>query len=69
MCNRLVKRPEDAAKVVMDEITFYKENVLPPLEDFMAEHDRQMMIELDANMSEGDLYKVSVHVWVSVWNV
>ncbi|KAI0210314.1 Adenylate kinase 9 [Lamellibrachia satsuma] len=46
---RLVKRPEDMEAFVPDNIKMYKSNMLRLLEDYMADHNQQYLLELDAN--------------------
>ena len=55
---RLVRRPEDLPTHVEDNIKTYKSNMLRILEDYMADHDQQSLIELDANKPINILFKV-----------
>lgn len=57
---RLVKRPEDLPKHVVQNIKNYKHNLLRILEDYMADHDQQYLIELDANKNINILFQVGI---------
>ncbi|XP_074006927.1 adenylate kinase 9 [Numenius arquata] len=59
--HQLVQRPEDILENAEERIGMYKDIMLHPLEDLMAEHDSQYLIELDGNQQPDDLF-VSVVV-------
>ena len=59
---RLVRRPEDLPSHVQENVVQYKSNVLRILEDYMADHDQQYLIELDGNKHVNILFKVSIHI-------
>nr|XP_006820033.1 PREDICTED: adenylate kinase 9-like [Saccoglossus kowalevskii] len=54
---RLVKRPEDLPQQVDLSVDTYKDMMLRVLEDYMADHDQQYVIELDANKNANQLFK------------
>jgi hypothetical protein len=56
---RLLHRPEDLVQHVEENIRIYKNNMLRLLEDYMADHDQQYLIELDSNQPAPILFKVS----------
>lgn len=55
---RLLRRPEDMVDSVGETLRRYKTNALRLLEDYMADHDQQYMIELDANLLPSELFQV-----------
>ncbi|NWU91729.1 KAD9 kinase, partial [Upupa epops] len=57
--HQLVQRPEDILENAEERIRTYKDTVLRPLEDFMAEQDFQYLIEVDGNQQPDDLFVVS----------
>ncbi|XP_065745012.1 adenylate kinase 9 isoform X1 [Phocoena phocoena] len=54
----LVQRPEDYLENIEHIVKFYKEIILHPLEEVMAEHDSQYLIELDGNKPPEELFTV-----------
>nr|XP_030738705.1 adenylate kinase 9 [Globicephala melas] len=52
----LVQRPEDYLENIEHIVKFYKEIILHPLEEVMAEHDSQYLIELDGNKPPEELF-------------
>ena len=56
---RLLRRPEDMVDNVGETLRRYKTNALRLLEDYMADHDQQFVIELDANLAPSELFQVS----------
>ncbi|NXN29984.1 KAD9 kinase, partial [Nycticryphes semicollaris] len=54
--HQLVQRPEDILENAEERIGMYKDIMLHPLEDLMAEHDSQYLIELDGNQQPDDLF-------------
>lgn len=54
---RLIKRPEDMAEQVEENLGKYKTNMLRILEDYMADHDQQYLIEMDGNQTVLSLFK------------
>ncbi|XP_074779446.1 adenylate kinase 9 [Athene noctua] len=59
--HQLVQRPEDILENAEERVGTYKDIMLHPLEDLMAEQDCQYLIELDGNQQPDDLF-VSVVV-------
>nr|XP_009488876.1 PREDICTED: adenylate kinase 9-like [Pelecanus crispus] len=59
--HQLVQRPEDILENAEERVGTYKDIMLHPLEDLMAEQDCQYLIELDGNQQPDDLF-VSVAV-------
>ncbi|XP_054676516.1 adenylate kinase 9 isoform X2 [Grus americana] len=59
--HQLVQRPEDILENAKERVGTYKDIMLHPLEDLMAEQDCQYLIELDGNQQPDDLF-VSVVV-------
>ena len=55
---RLIRRPEDLEENVEKGIGMYKDKMLRLLEDYMADHDQQYLIELDANKPVKVLFPV-----------
>ncbi|NXG74882.1 KAD9 kinase, partial [Baryphthengus martii] len=53
--HQLVQRPEDILENAEERVGIYKDIVLRPLEDLMAEHECQYLIELDGNQEPDDL--------------
>ncbi|XP_043531266.1 adenylate kinase 9 [Chiloscyllium plagiosum] len=53
---RLVRRPEDLQTTIEKHVALYKDKMLRLLEDYMADHDRQNMIELDGNNKPHELF-------------
>ncbi|XP_015211824.2 adenylate kinase 9 isoform X1 [Lepisosteus oculatus] len=56
MHSQLVTRPEDFPDNTLKRIALYKDTMLRPLEDYMADHDLQYLFELDGNKSPTELY-------------
>ncbi|MBN3315008.1 KAD9 kinase, partial [Atractosteus spatula] len=56
MHSQLVTRPEDFPDNTLKRIALYKDTMLRPLEDYMADHDLQYLFELDGNKSPSELY-------------
>ncbi|XP_055390712.1 adenylate kinase 9 [Bubalus kerabau] len=54
----LVQRPEDYLENIEYIVNLYKEIILHPLEEVMAEHDSQYLIELDGNKPPEELFMV-----------
>uniref|UniRef100_A0A8C6VDN3 AAA+ ATPase domain-containing protein n=1 Tax=Naja naja TaxID=35670 RepID=A0A8C6VDN3_NAJNA len=55
----LVQRPEDFKENAQKRIDLYKDTLLHPLEELMAEQDSQYLFELDGNKNADELFKVS----------
>ncbi|KGL84238.1 Adenylate kinase 9, partial [Tinamus guttatus] len=53
----LVQRPEDIRENAEERVKIYKDIMLHPLEDLMAEQDSLYLIELDGNKQPNDLFK------------
>ncbi|XP_059501210.1 adenylate kinase 9 isoform X2 [Stegostoma tigrinum] len=53
---RLVKRPEDLRTTIEKQVALYKDKMLRLLEDYMADHDRQNVMELDGNNKPDELF-------------
>ncbi|NXF35835.1 KAD9 kinase, partial [Nyctibius bracteatus] len=53
--HQLVQRPEDTLENAEERVGMYKDIMLHPLEDLMAEQDCQYLIELDGNQRPDDL--------------
>ncbi|KAI4567298.1 hypothetical protein MJG53_008876 [Ovis ammon polii x Ovis aries] len=56
----LVQRPEDYLENIEHIVNLYKEIILHPLEEVMAEHDSQYLIELDGNKPPEELFMTVV---------
>ncbi|ESO88925.1 hypothetical protein LOTGIDRAFT_62291, partial [Lottia gigantea] len=54
---RLIIRPEDLEQQVDENILKFKNNMLRILEDYMADHDQQFLIEMDGNQNNAVLFK------------
>ncbi|NXK05987.1 KAD9 kinase, partial [Herpetotheres cachinnans] len=54
--HQLVQRPEDILENAEERVGMYKDILLHPLEDLMAEQDCQYLIELDGNQQPDDLF-------------
>ncbi|XP_058939170.1 adenylate kinase 9 [Kogia breviceps] len=54
--HHLVQRPEDYLENIEHIVKLYKEIILHPLEEVMAEHDYQYLIELDGNKPPEELF-------------
>ncbi|XP_054857615.1 adenylate kinase 9 isoform X2 [Eublepharis macularius] len=52
----LVQRPEDFLENVQRKIEIYRDTLLHPLEELMADQDSQYLIELDGNKSPDELF-------------
>ncbi|XP_041043791.1 adenylate kinase 9 isoform X2 [Carcharodon carcharias] len=52
----LVRRPEDLLSTVEKHVALYKDKMLRLLEDYMADHDYQNLIELDGNKKPNELF-------------
>nr|XP_058163256.1 adenylate kinase 9 isoform X2 [Dasypus novemcinctus] len=52
----LVQKPEDYLENIESIIKLYKETILPSLEEMMAEHNSQYLIELDGNKPPEELF-------------
>ncbi|XP_029863232.1 adenylate kinase 9-like isoform X3 [Aquila chrysaetos chrysaetos] len=59
--HQIVQRPEDFLENAEERVGMYKDIMLRPLEDLMAEQDCQYLIEVDGNQQPDDLF-VSVVV-------
>uniref|UniRef100_A0A8C0ARS5 Adenylate kinase 9 n=1 Tax=Buteo japonicus TaxID=224669 RepID=A0A8C0ARS5_9AVES len=57
--HQLVQRPEDILENAEERVGMYKDIMLRPLEDLMAEQDCQYLIEVDGNQQPDDLFVVS----------
>ncbi|KFW90848.1 Adenylate kinase 9, partial [Phalacrocorax carbo] len=57
--HQLVQRPEDVLENAEERLGTYRDIMLHPLEDLMAEQDCQYLIELDGNQQPDDLFVVS----------
>lgn len=55
---RLLVRPEDIPEHVRKNINDFRSSMLRILEDHMADHNQQYLIELDGNQSISALEKV-----------
>ncbi|XP_048210476.1 adenylate kinase 9 [Perognathus longimembris pacificus] len=60
LLHHLVQRPEDYLENVKEVIKLYKETVLRTLEDIMAAHSPQYLIELDGNRPPEELFTVII---------
>lgn len=58
--NRLLIRPEDLPEHVFKNIDRYRSSMLRLLEDHMADHDQQYLVELDGNQPVAVLEKVTL---------
>ncbi|KFU94692.1 Adenylate kinase domain-containing protein 1, partial [Chaetura pelagica] len=56
---QLVQRPEDILENAEERVEMYKDRMLHPLEVWMAEQDREYLIELDGNQPLDDLFSVN----------
>ncbi|XP_055981425.1 adenylate kinase 9 [Sorex fumeus] len=54
----LVQRPEDYMENIEQAVKLYKDTILPSLEEMMAEHNSQYLIELDGNRTPEELFMV-----------
>ncbi|KAM4866420.1 adenylate kinase 9 isoform 2-T5 [Thomomys bottae] len=54
--HHLIQRPEDYLENAKETIRLYKETVLHSLEDIMAEHNPQYLVELDGNRPPDELF-------------
>uniref|UniRef100_A0A8D1LHP6 AAA+ ATPase domain-containing protein n=1 Tax=Sus scrofa TaxID=9823 RepID=A0A8D1LHP6_PIG len=52
----IVQRPEDYLENIENMVKLYKDIMLHPLEEVMAEHDSQYLIELDGNQPPEELF-------------
>jgi len=59
--SRLLVRPEDLPDHVVTNVAHYRSAMLRILEDYMADHSQQHLIELDANQPVNVLEKVLCH--------
>ncbi|NWR57987.1 KAD9 kinase, partial [Bucorvus abyssinicus] len=57
--HQLVQRPEDILENAEERVGMYKNIMLRPLEDLMAEQDCQYLIEVDGNQQPDDLFLVT----------
>ncbi|NXP28353.1 KAD9 kinase, partial [Scytalopus superciliaris] len=55
--HQLVQRPEDILENAEKRVGTYKDIMLPPLEELMAEQDWQYLIEVDGNQQPDDLFE------------
>ncbi|XP_072821810.1 adenylate kinase 9 isoform X7 [Vicugna pacos] len=53
----LVQRPEDYLENIEHTVKLYKDIILHPLEEIMAEHNSQYLIELDGNKPPEELFR------------
>ncbi|NXC44701.1 KAD9 kinase, partial [Penelope pileata] len=56
MLHQLVQRPEDTLENAEERVGLYEDIMLRSLEDLIAEHDCQYLIELDGNQQADDLF-------------
>ncbi|NWU60937.1 KAD9 kinase, partial [Pterocles burchelli] len=63
--NQLVQRPEDILENAEERIGTYKDIMLRPIEDLMAEQDCQYLIEVDGNQQPDDLFVAKNKVCVA----
>ncbi|XP_008067229.1 adenylate kinase 9-like [Carlito syrichta] len=56
--HHLVQRPEDYLENIESVIKLYKETILKSLEEVMAEHNPQYLIELDGNKPPEELFLI-----------
>ncbi|XP_041351641.1 adenylate kinase 9-like isoform X3 [Gigantopelta aegis] len=54
---RLITRPDDLPEQVEQNIRNYKNNMLRMLEDYMADHDQQYLVEMDSNQMCAVIFK------------
>ncbi|NXK30955.1 KAD9 kinase, partial [Piprites chloris] len=57
--HQLVQRPEDILENAERRVGTYKDIMLHPLEELMAEQDCQYLIEVDGNQQPDDLFEVN----------
>ncbi|NWI93918.1 KAD9 kinase, partial [Pitta sordida] len=57
--HQLVQRPEDILDNAEERVGLYKELMLHPLEELMAEQDCQCLIEVDGNQQPDDVFEAS----------
>jgi len=65
--SRLLVRPEDLPDHVVTNVAHYRSAMLRILEDYMADHSQQHLIELDANQPVNVLEKVLFLFFVIFW--
>ncbi|XP_077973287.1 adenylate kinase 9-like [Styela clava] len=58
---RLVKFPENLPEYVTQHTEMFKDLALKPLEEYMADHDQQYLIELDGNLTPNMLFQQLVN--------
>ncbi|NWQ87082.1 KAD9 kinase, partial [Burhinus bistriatus] len=63
--HQLVQRPEDILENAEERVGTYKDIMLHPLEDLMAEQDCQYLIELDGNQQPDDLFVANNKAYVA----
>ncbi|KGM00334.1 Adenylate kinase 9, partial [Charadrius vociferus] len=63
--HQLVQRPEDTLENAKERVGTYKDIMLHPLEDLMAEQDYQYLIELDGNQQPDDLFVAKNKAYVA----
>ncbi|NXE85316.1 KAD9 kinase, partial [Cochlearius cochlearius] len=63
--DQLVQRPEDILENAEERVGIYKDIMLHPLEDLMAEQDCQYLIELDGNQQPDDLFVAKNRAYVA----
>ncbi|NWZ50056.1 KAD9 kinase, partial [Haliaeetus albicilla] len=63
--HRLVQRPEDILENAEERVGMYKDIMLRPLEDLMAEQDCQYHIEVDGNQQPDDLFVAKNKMYVA----
>ncbi|NXM77073.1 KAD9 kinase, partial [Serilophus lunatus] len=57
--HQLVQRPEDILENAEERVGLYKDIMLHPLEELIAEWDCQYLIEVDGNQQPDDLFEVN----------
>ena len=75
IASRLVRRREDTEMTVKNEIKHFRESVLRHLEDYIIQHNQQHVIELDANLTAQELFRVRqftvchafIKLYIVVW--
>ncbi|NXW85873.1 KAD9 kinase, partial [Alopecoenas beccarii] len=63
--NQLVQRPEDILENSEERLRTYKDIMLHPLEDLMAEQDCQHLFELDGNQQADDLFAAKNKAYIA----
>ncbi|NXE09439.1 KAD9 kinase, partial [Lophotis ruficrista] len=63
--HQLVQRPEDILENAEERVRTYKDIMLHPLENLMAEQDCQYLIELDGNQQPDDLFVANNKAYIA----